>query len=54
MVKKGIIGFIELGIMGKPMSGHLLNAGYSLVVHDLKREPVKELVSRYAVEAHSP
>lgn len=54
MVKKGIIGFIGLGIMGKPMSGHLLNAGYPLVVHDLNREPVKELVSKGAVEAHFP
>jgi 3-hydroxyisobutyrate dehydrogenase-like beta-hydroxyacid dehydrogenase len=28
---KTIIGFVGLGIMGKPMARHLLNAGYSLV-----------------------
>ena len=28
------IGFIGLGIMGKPMAGNLINAGYSLVVHN--------------------
>ncbi|MED5405790.1 MAG: NAD(P)-binding domain-containing protein, partial [Chloroflexota bacterium] len=26
------IGFIGLGIMGKPMARNLLNAGYSLIV----------------------
>jgi 2-hydroxy-3-oxopropionate reductase len=49
-----LIGFIGLGIMGKPMAGHLLNAGYRLVVHDLNTEPVKELVSKGAGEAASP
>ena len=29
------IGFIGLGIMGKPMSQHLLNAGFSLTVLDV-------------------
>lgn len=28
------VGFIGLGIMGKPMSKNLLKAGYSLVVAD--------------------
>ena len=37
------IGFVGLGIMGKPMSKNLLKAGYSLVVYDIKREPVDEL-----------
>ncbi len=50
---KQTIGFIGLGIMGRPMSGHLNRAGYPLVVHDLNREPVKELVSLGAREAHS-
>ncbi|UCB47474.1 MAG: 2-hydroxy-3-oxopropionate reductase, partial [Spirochaetota bacterium] len=43
MSEKKVIGFIGLGIMGKPMSLHLLKAGYSLVVHDINREPVSEL-----------
>jgi 2-hydroxy-3-oxopropionate reductase len=39
------IGFIGLGIMGKPMAKNLLKAGYSLVVHDINPAPVKELVA---------
>ena len=48
------IGFIGLGIMGKPMAGHLLRAGYNLVVHNRSRESVNELVGKGATEAHSP
>jgi len=38
-----IIGFIGLGIMGKPMARHLLNASYSLVIHNRSRAAVDEL-----------
>jgi 2-hydroxy-3-oxopropionate reductase len=51
---KPTIGFIGLGIMGRPMSKRLMEAGYSLVVHDINREPVNELVSVGAREAWSP
>ena len=37
------IGFIGLGIMGKPMAKNLLKAGYELVVLDINKEAVKEL-----------
>ena len=37
------IGFIGLGIMGKPMARNLLKAGYSLVVHNRSRASVEEL-----------
>jgi len=37
------IGFIGLGIMGKPMADHLLKAGYTLYVYDIVREYVAEL-----------
>ena len=47
------IGFIGLGIMGKPMARNLLRAGYSLVVHNRSRSPVDELVSEGAEEALS-
>ncbi len=47
------IGFIGLGIMGKPMSKNLIKAGYTLVVHDKNREPVREVVSLGAQEAFS-
>jgi 2-hydroxy-3-oxopropionate reductase len=37
------IGFIGLGIMGKPMARNLIKAGYSLVVHNRSRAAVDEL-----------
>jgi 2-hydroxy-3-oxopropionate reductase len=39
------IGFIGLGIMGKPMSRNLLKAGHKLVVYDIGAGPVEELVA---------
>lgn len=50
---KETIGLIGLGVMGRPMGKNLLNAGYELVVHDINREPVKELVGLGAKEAFS-
>ena len=47
------IGFIGLGIMGKPMAKNLLKAGYPLIVHDINAEPVKELVKAGAREGTS-
>jgi 2-hydroxy-3-oxopropionate reductase len=47
------IGFIGLGIMGKPMARNLLKAGYSLVVHDLNRSAVEELAGEGAKAASS-
>jgi 2-hydroxy-3-oxopropionate reductase len=49
-----VIGFIGLGIMGKPMAKNLLKAGYSLVVHSRSRGPVDELVKAGATAAASP
>jgi len=48
------IGFIGLGLMGKPMALNLVKAGYSLTVHDINPVPVKELVSAGATAANSP
>lgn len=42
------IGFIGLGIMGKPMSKNLLKAGYELVVNDLNKDNVAEVVAEGA------
>ena len=39
------IGFIGLGIMGKPMAANLIKAGHDLVVHNTTPEPVEELVA---------
>jgi 2-hydroxy-3-oxopropionate reductase len=43
-VAKETIGFIGLGIMGTPMSTHLLNAGHRLVVYDIVPQAVEQLV----------
>lgn len=48
------IGFIGLGIMGKPMSKNLLKAGYELTVMDRNQEAVGELVTAGAVSAATP
>ncbi len=47
------IGFIGVGIMGKPMALNLLKAGYAVTVHDLNRQPVDELVQQGADSADS-
>ena len=47
------IGFIGLGIMGKPMAKNLLNAGYHLVVYDINEDAVKEVMAAGAAKAMS-
>ena len=47
------IGFIGLGIMGKPMAMNLIKAGYKLTVYDIRPEPVKEVVAAGAKEGKS-
>ncbi len=42
------IGFIGLGIMGRPMARNLVKAGFPLVVHSRSRGPVDELVAEAA------
>ncbi|MDN5698068.1 MAG: 2-hydroxy-3-oxopropionate reductase [Rubrobacter sp.] len=48
------VGFIGLGIMGKPMARNLMKAGYELTVHNRSRAAVDELVKEGASAAHSP
>jgi 2-hydroxy-3-oxopropionate reductase len=48
------VGFIGLGIMGKPMARNLLRAGYPLVVLNRSRGPVDELVADGARAGSSP
>lgn len=45
------IGFIGLGIMGRPMAKNLLKAGHELVVFDYNKEAIADLVSCGAAEA---
>ena len=49
-----MLGFIGLGIMGKPMAKNLIKAGYKLVVLDINPGPLQELVSMGAAAADSP
>jgi len=49
-----MIGFIGLGIMGRPMARNLLKAGYPLVVHSRSRGPVDEIAKVGAKVGTSP
>lgn len=51
MTKK--IGFIGLGIMGKPMALNLLSKGFQVTVNDLNKEAVQTLVDSGAVASES-
>lgn len=48
------IAFIGTGVMGAPMAGHLLDAGYALVVYNRTASRTDELVARGALRATSP
>jgi 2-hydroxy-3-oxopropionate reductase len=50
----GRIGFIGLGLMGKPMALNLLKKGFSLTVHNRSQAPVDALVAAGAAAAASP
>ena len=52
--QKMMIGFIGLGVMGRPMSLNLVKAGYSLMVSDINTEPEKELIAAGALKGNSP
>lgn len=47
------IGFIGLGVMGRPMAKHLVAKGHTVVVHSRSRGPVDELVAAGATSARS-
>jgi 2-hydroxy-3-oxopropionate reductase len=48
------VGFIGLGIMGKPMALNLIKAGYKLVVTSRSRPPIDALVAAGAKAAATP
>jgi 2-hydroxy-3-oxopropionate reductase len=48
------IGFIGLGVMGKPMAKHLITAGHRVIVHNRSRPAVDELVAAGATAGGSP
>ncbi|MDR7240876.1 2-hydroxy-3-oxopropionate reductase [Neobacillus drentensis] len=47
------VGFIGLGIMGKPMALNLIKAGFTLTVNDLNQDAVNQVVEAGAAAAHS-
>jgi len=49
-----VVGFIGLGVMGKPMAKNLIKGGHSLVVHNRSRKAVDELIAAGAKAAASP
>ena len=48
------VGYIGLGLMGKPMARNILKAGFPVVVHNRSRGKVQELVAEGAQEAFTP
>jgi len=48
------VGFIGLGVMGRPMAGHVMAKGYPLVVNSRSRGPVEALIAAGAAEAATP
>jgi len=48
------VGFIGLGVMGRPMARNLLRHGFRLIVHSRSRGPVDEMVAAGATPAQSP
>jgi len=47
------LGFIGLGIMGKPMAGHLLAAGHTVHVYDVVADSIKEVAGKGGVACQS-
>lgn len=54
MQKQETVGFIGLGLMGRPMAKNLLKAGYAVVAHSRSQGPVDDVVSAGAERANSP
>ncbi len=48
------VGFIGLGVMGRPMARHIAAAGYPITVYNRSRAPIDELASAGAAAADSP
>ena len=51
---KRTVGFIGLGLMGTPMAERLLDAGYTLRVHNRSKEKARRLIERGAVWCATP
>ena len=47
------VGFIGLGAMGGPVAGNIQQAGYPMVVYDLRDEAMHSFLARGATAANS-
>lgn len=47
------VSFIGLGVMGKGMAKNLVRAGFDVIVYDIRKEPIQELVNLGAASASS-
>ena len=47
-MSKPHLGFIGIGVMGTPMSGHLAQAGYELTLHDINRAAAERVAAAHA------
>ncbi len=52
--QKPTVGFIGIGVMGRSMAGHLLDAGYSVHVYNRTQDKAQDLVDRGAQWQSSP
>ena len=52
-MENNTIGFVGLGIMGRPMVKNLIKAGYSVTVYDIVKAAVEEMVSEGASQSPS-
>jgi len=52
--QKPTVGFIGIGVMGRSMAGHLLDAGYSVHVYNRTQSKAQDLVDRGAQWQSSP
>jgi 3-hydroxyisobutyrate dehydrogenase len=48
------VGFIGVGVMGGHMARHILEAGYKLYVHDIRKQAAKPLLDKGATWAETP
>ncbi|MGM0854134.1 MAG: NAD(P)-dependent oxidoreductase [Bacillota bacterium] len=54
ITKQSVIGFIGTGVMGQSMAGHLLEAGYQVVVYNRTKEKASKLIHKGAKWADTP
>lgn len=52
--QSAVVGFVGTGVMGKSMAGHLLKAGYKVMVYNRTKAKAQELLDQGALWAEQP